>query len=536
MKIQRSRGSVILGQTGVQAGLSWAGLCLAATLASAATPLLNFEFNEGTGASTTDKVNQFVATFGSATGPVVSVADSPSGAANDKAVSLNAGSDTGQGFLAVNDSSSPILALAKDAFTMESWIKLDPADARQYEGIGAYGGSFKIGMQNQQLEFTLYGIIDITSGFFVPLDDAWHHVAAVWNPGVGVTLYLDGAANEIAETRLPRAFNNNILTIGAEGVGGNAMQGMIDRFRIHKAALTADQLDSNAKSPKAALASTLVAYTFNESAPPYPNAASTVRPAYSYRNPTFVSDTPSGKAGDFAIHFDPGQMAVVDDSSTKFQLDPADPSFTLQAWVKFSGKPATRQVFFYSNGPGGAISFSVNTNRTVFVTTLGVLDASSSAAIPDDGGWHHIAVVHENGKEIRYYVDGVLGGTRAYTGSVIFTRTQTLFYLGSEPNGGLQYVGSLDRLKVTNGILTVDQLDAWPIPGVPPAAPSLTIATVEKISWPTTPPGYKLQSSTDLGSVKNWTDVTDPPLLGTGVYYLLVSPTANKAFYRLIKP
>ena len=536
MKMNKTPRNTIRRWSGLQAGLLCAGLGLTALAAAAATPILNFDFNEGSGPTTSDSVKKLVGTLGAVGTQVLSVSDTPSGAANDKAISINVDNPTSQGFLAVNDSSGPILNLATSAFTMEAWIKLDPTDARQYEGIGAYGGSYKMGMANQQLEFTLFGIVDITSGFFVPLDGAWHHVAAVWEPGVGATLYMDGAANPIAETRMPRAFTSNILTIGSEGTGGNALQGMIDRFRMHKAALTAGQLDSIAKTPKAPLASTLVAYTFNESSAPYPNAAAAVRPAVDYKKPTFITDTPSGKTGDTAINFVAGQQVVVDDPNTMMQLDPADPSFTLQAWVKFAGRPAARQVFFFSNGPGGAISFSVNIDRTVFVTTLGVLDASSSAAIPDDGAWHHIAVVHENGKEIRYYVDGTLGATRAYTGSVIFTRTQTQFYLGSEPTGGLQYVGSLDRLKVTSGILTVDQLDFWPIPGVPPGAPSLSIAPMEQISWPTTPGGYKLQRSADLGTVKNWTDATNTPVLGAGFYYILVPPTEPKAFFRLIKP
>jgi len=176
--------------------------------------------------------------------------------------------------------------------------------------------------------------------------------------------------------------------------------------------------------------------------------------------PTSITDTPSGQSGDRAINFDAGQHMTAQDPDLKIQLDPNDSSFTLQAWVKFSGNPANRSVFFFNNGPGGAISFSVNTDRTVFVTTLGILDAQSAAAIPDDGKWHHIAVVHQNGVELRYYVDGVLGDTKPYTSGVIFTRTQTYFGLGSEPGGGLQYVGALDRLKVTAGALTVDQLDS----------------------------------------------------------------------------
>jgi len=180
--------------------------------------------------------------------------------------------------------------------------------------------------------------------------------------------------------------------------------------------------------------------------------------------PTSITDTPSGDAADRAIEFAAGQFITVDDLDTRMQLDPADSSFTLQAWVKFSGNPGGRMVFFYNNGPGGAVSFSVNTDRTVFVTTLGILDASSQAVIPDDGEWHHIAVVHENGKEIRYYVDGVLGYTRPYTSGVIFTRTQTFFTLGSEPNSVLQYVGSLDRLKVSSGVIDAFNLDFRRVP------------------------------------------------------------------------
>ena len=511
-------------------------MCLTANSGSAATPLLNFDFNEGKGATTAESVSSLSGTFGS--GTVQSSTDSPTGAASDKSVGLNLGNLTSIGYLAVDDSVNPILAFPTNvAFTIEAWVKGDPADTRTYEGIGAYGRSYKMGLNNGQLQFTLYGIVDINSGFTVPLDGAWHHVAAVWEPGIGATFYFDKNPNSIAETRVPRAYQNNILTIGAENINANAFMGNIDRFRIHQAALTADQLDSEATSPKAPLASTLVAYNFSESTLPYKNAASADRPAYDPSLPVWNSDTPSGKAGDYSLQFGTGQFITVDDSNTKMALDQNDPSFTLQAWVKFTGKPAARMVFFFNNGPGGAISFSVTTDRSVFVTTLGVLDASSTAIVPDDGTWHHIAVVHENGKEIRYYVDGILGFTRAYTGSVIFTRTQTSFYIGSEPGGGLQYTGLLDRLKITSGILTPAQLDFWPIPGVQPGSPSLSIATVEQISWPTTPAGYKLQFSTDLADPKTWADYTNStPSTASGKYFILVPPTQGKVFYRLYKP
>ena len=192
--------------------------------------------------------------------------------------------------------------------------------------------------------------------------------------------------------------------------------------------------------------------------------------------PTFVTDSPSGKAGDTAVHFESGQYFQVNDPSTQIKFDPNNPNFTLQAWVKFDGNPSGRMVFFYSNGPGGAVSFSVNADRTVFVTTLGIKDQSSTAAIPDDGKWHHIAVIHQNGVQFTFYVDGVLLDTEPYTGGVLINRSnaQSIFSIGAEWNGALQFVGSVDRLKITSGMLSTAQLDYQAIP--PAGGAGLTFA------------------------------------------------------------
>lgn len=251
--------------------------------------------------------------------------------------------------------------------------------------------------------------------------------------------------------------------------------------------------------------------------------------------PTFSTDTPSGLKGDFSLQFAAGQRVMVDDPETLLALDQADPSFTIQAWVKFGTQPGARSVYFYNNAPGGAVSASVTQDRRAFVTTLGVLDQTSAAFIPNDGGWHHIAVVHENGVEFRFYVDGILSATVAYTRSVIFTRTNLVFYFGSEPTGGLQFVGQLDRFRYTAGVLAPNQLDFWPVPGVAPAPPTLAVETAIKISWPTLPAGYLLQTTTDLNDPRSWTSVTNPPVAGNLKYNLYFPVTQQKTFYRLIQ-
>lgn len=539
----------ILKKTALRTGVFCAGFCLAANALAAGTPLLDFSFDEGKGTNVTDSVSKLVGLAGNYVDPAnvpVVVTDSPSGAANDTAVSLNYGSATTTGFLVVDDSANQILAPTRtNAFTMETWVKMDPTDLRMFEGLGGYGSSYKLGLNTAQIQFTLFGIVDINSGLYMPADGAWHHVAVVWQPGVGATFYLDGG-NEtpIADTGAIRAFGNNYLVLGAESIVGNAIQGTIDRFRIHNAILTVDQLDSVAATPKAALSSTLVNFNFTESAPPFASSGTgtlQANPSNPYvaeaSKPAFITDTPSGKTNDYALNFKAGDKVVVPDPSLLFALDPADSSFTIQAWLKPGVLPnAEKSVIFFNNGPGGALAFSISTDRHLFVTTLGVADVKSpNAILPNDGQWHHAAVVHENGKEMRFYVDGGLADTVAYPDGVIFSRTDTTFMFGSE-GGGNPYVGAIDRFKVSKGVLTADQLDSWPIPGVQPGSPELTIESSVRVTWPTAPGGYTLQTSTDLGDVKNWTSVTNSPLVDTRGYYMVFPSSAAKVFYRVSKP
>ena len=375
--------------TCLKAGLLGAGLTITANTSLAATPLLDFGLNEGSSTNIADSVSSLTGILGislnSINDPTL-VKYTPSGLATDLAVGLNIGSTNSQGCLVVDDRVNPILNLASNAFTMEAWINRDSINNRTYEGLAAYGRSFKMGFNKGQFHFTLYGIVDVFSGIYPSLGE-WHHVATVFQPGVGVTFYLDGVSmTNVAEIRLPRAFQNNFLTIGAENVNSNAMvnafQGAIDRLRIHKAALTVDQLDSNANTPKAVYSETLVAYNFDENNAPYPNAAAADRPAITSNQflqqstlPSWTAESPSTLAGDYALKFTGlNQQVVVADPNTAVKLDQADASFTMQAWLKFDGNPSTRQVFYYNNGPGGALSFSVFTNRTMFLTTLGIKD------------------------------------------------------------------------------------------------------------------------------------------------------------------
>lgn len=517
-----------------------AGL-IGTSVTQAQTTLAEFHFNEGTGTNTSSAANELVGTLGVTPNPAnlpLVITEAPSGAATDRAVQMQ-----GTGFLVVDDSDEPVLAVDAEPLTVEAWVKWDGGGLGAPRGILAYGASYKLGINSGgQIIWTLFGVVDVSSGWELPADDLWHHVAAAYEPGVGVSVYLDGVESWIEETQPMRAFGNNRFSIGSEGLS-NPLAAAFDRVRVHKALLSAEQLDSVATEPKPALETTLVAYDFNETEPPFQNATATVRPAitseaYSAAGsvPAFSSDSPTGAAGDYSMEFSvAGQRVVVPDPDQAIRLDTGD--FTIQAWAKF-GPQAARAVLFFNNGPGGAVSFSI-LDRNVFVTTLGILDQPSSAAIPDDDAWHHLAVVHDaTALEFRFYVDGALGDTVSYEGGVLIdVRTATEFFIGSETTGGLPFVGKLDRLKISAGVLPVEELD-YPVEVVP-SAPELTIVLATdavELTWPSNADGYVLQSTTDLANSTGWTAVSGTPVNVEGNLQLSVPTTASDTFFRLTQP
>ena len=120
-----------------------------------ADPLLNFQFNEGTGSTTVDSVNNLVGVL--AQNPEVDyvqlVDESPSGQAGDRSIIT-----TGAGFLIADASGTDVLDITEGPITMETWVFIDPSTfAKPAEGMLAYGGSYKMGLRGGLQVFTLYG-------------------------------------------------------------------------------------------------------------------------------------------------------------------------------------------------------------------------------------------------------------------------------------------------------------------------------------------------------------------------------------------
>ncbi len=446
------------------------GVLVAVQMPTGAQPLAKFDFNEGSGNTTTDSVSGLVGTLGLTNPPDVSGAvvvndDNPAGAANDKSMQF-----TGVDGLSAAGEQAAFADLIQNPLTVEAWVKVDQY-AQTWEDIFRIGNSLKLGFNNGNIVWTTLGVYDWLSQVPVPAGE-WHHIAVTWVPGDIAVFYLDGEeANVLGHTGLARALQNNLLSIGSSHTASSILIGSIDRLRIHNTILEPAQLDSVANAPKPVNANTVIAYDFNGGLPAQNQGSFTLQPTaqilesqYANSRPEFRTDTPTGQAGDYSLYFNGvGARVYVPDPDFKIALD-VTWNFTLEAYIKFDDLPGARSMILAYGVPGaGGYSFSVTNNRNLFATTYGIKDFNEAvdAVIPDTN-WHHAAVVldSDNG-QMRFYVDGELKNTVDYTGGVNSTTGNYLFIgmEGTETAPGNLYKGYIDRIRIYDTVLTPNQFD-----------------------------------------------------------------------------
>jgi hypothetical protein len=255
-------------------------------------------------------------------------------------------------------------------------------------------------------------------------------------------------------------------------------------------------------------------------------------------DPTWTNGA-SGAPGDFAVEFNGNgaRRGTMPDPNRLITLGSdwigSNGDYTLEAWVKLpvGFTPTTRMILYtYEGLPGFALS--INTGRTLHTTTYNLVDINSTVVVPNDGNWHHVAVVHKNGETMNFYLDGVLGQSQAYLRGP-GQRANLAVTVGAAANGNNQTTGVLDRLIFTKGALAPEKFNF-------PLAPTLSVtgsSTGVTLSWPTAATGFKLQSTSELllNGATQWTDVQGTPVVNGATTSVTVTPTGDRTFYRLVK-
>ncbi len=142
----------------------------------------------------------------------------------------------------------------------------------------------------------------------------------------------------------------------------------------------------------------------------------------------------------------------------------SDLSFSF--WVKTT-TTRTEAILSKYDSSGSESGYMLKINNGYLETQIGnanlaVYGGRTSTDIKkiNDGAWHHVAVVIGLGKDVRFYVDGLLssvGNSVTKAGSLA-----SPFQIGSEPFGfyGSYFNGSLDEVRVYNQSLSLAEIQA----------------------------------------------------------------------------
>lgn len=248
--------------------------------------------------------------------------------------------------------------------------------------------------------------------------------------------------------------------------------------------------------------------------------------AFDASAPAWSASSSTAQPGDASLYFDGSRRISVRDPAQSLGTNGLNGDYTLQAWVKLPldfSPPARMVLFQYERFPG--FSLSINTNRTLHTTTFRVKDIASTAALPNDGQWHHVAVTHTDGATMKFYIDAQLAATVAYTNGP-GRRTSSLITLGAASEDANWFTGWLDRISFDNRALSPEQLD---YPAMPPLGIRRNANTLV-VFWRTRRLGCTLQMNGSLQPA-GWTGV---PVQGQGDESLaVVEPTNSARYYRL---
>lgn len=418
----------------------------------------SFDFNEGSGSIVTSSDGVLTGTldgFGAPIGAKIS-AESPSGLPGDSSALFN-----GTEGLLVDDTTDGLRPLITGPVTVEAWVKPD-AFSETWVDIFRYGSTLKMGWNNGNLIFTFLGVVDIFPDIEIPVPvGEWSHVAATWEPGLGVVFFFNGEEITIVgEDRAPNDIVAPNLTIGWSG-SGSIFEGSLDRFRIHNAIVDVADLDSDPANPKAAFDTTLADFQFNTGIPVSSEASvelTAISPSSDIDifGAVVVQESASGIAGDNSIKFN-GTEGIIADPGDNFFLD--DLLFlphTVEAWVKIDQFSETWvDIFRYAS----SVKMGFNNGNLIY-TYLGVIDIFPQVDIPiTPGEWHHIAVSCDLGIGVYFYLDGVEAAFYPLDSAPREPDEASDLTIGWSGSASI-LEGAIDRFRMHTGILGPDELDS----------------------------------------------------------------------------
>jgi len=161
----------------------------------------------------------------------------------------------------------------------------------------------------------------------------------------------------------------------------------------------------------------------------------------------------AGKSGS-AIEFSGGNVTVAPDDAMSLN------NFSMTLWVNI---PGATDTFQYAIGKEAwpARNYAMWILPDVMTTgiTSGDSDIQTPGGVAADGSWHHLASTY-NGEVLRAYVDGVVTGEVALSGTPNVDSAAPLMIGAQPPAGGGPVMGVIDEVGVFSVGLSAEDVQS----------------------------------------------------------------------------
>jgi len=363
------------------------------------------------------------------------------------------------------------------AFTLEAWYKGTDTAANGNWGQGLLSfdnnGLFTgLVLRNGYVEYIhhvgawQHNIISAT----LVADGNWHHIVYTSLGGETGSLYIDGTAEVSAATSATDGGVRNYVFSGLmRNYNGVYTSGSLQEAAIYNYALSAAQAKAHYDAGQGIF---------------YPNPVLAAQPKSYWR----LNERGGGVAQDMSTNSMPGTYsasgityevtgALAGETDKGITVDAVAGKVTVahnaiynsyplsvSAWVKFTGVTNNRGIAskYVAASMNGWQIHTENGNLCAWYFKDGanyVYDGTAcpmSVAGKNDGAWHHVAfTVDSTGG--KFYVDGALGTSQAWTGTAGATTSAQEISLGYY-SGGTYLDGSLDEVAIFDYALTPAQV------------------------------------------------------------------------------
>jgi M6 family metalloprotease-like protein len=131
---------------------------------------------------------------------------------------------------------------------------------------------------------------------------------------------------------------------------------------------------------------------------------------------------------------------------------------TVSAWVNINTVTADWMTAIAKGDSAWRLSTFVNQRRFHFAVTGGPgWDGADGSTEVPAGEWHHVCSTYDGGT-IRLYLDGVLDGSKSYTGGIT-TNTYNVLIGENEESWGRYWDGLLDDVRIYNEALSAGDVE-----------------------------------------------------------------------------